>query len=40
MDSVRESVRAAAGAGVRIADGFKVKTVEMEDLGYGQAAAE
>ena len=40
VDSVRESVRAAAGAGVRMAGGLKVKTVEMEDLGDGQAAAE
>ena len=40
VDSVRENVRAAAGAGVRMAGGLKVNTVEMEDLGDCQAAAE
>ena len=40
VDSARESVRAAAGAGVSIAGGSKVKTMEIQDLGYGQATAE
>jgi len=40
VDSVRESVRTAAGAGVKLAGGLKVNTVEVEDLGDSQSAAE
>ena len=40
VDTVRESVRSAAGAGVKLAAGLKVKKVELDDLGDGEAAAE
>jgi len=40
VDSIAENVRIAAAAGVKLATDFKVKSVQMDDLGNSQAAAE
>ena len=40
IDLARESVRAAAGAGVQLARTIKVSSVQMDSLGDSQAAAE
>ena len=40
IDLARESVRAAAGAGVQLARSIKVSSVQMDSLGDSQAAAE